>query len=174
MWKKWIFLSSDAICNLFLRVGGVLGFELNTNVETFDVECSETWIRKALKGRGLTAYPLSFVVEANPEEASRSAIITIIGGQAKQQVEVVQAGLSSLKRITIVHSNRMFSIPRFRGSDLTGLIKWGDGKSEEYADGSSHTYTTDPPYTVVVGMNGAEEVTLHDLSGVEEVDFSKF
>jgi hypothetical protein len=25
-----------------------------------------------------------------------------------------------------------------------------------------------------VGMNGAEEVTLHDLSGVEEVDFSKF
>ena len=69
--------------------GGVLGFELNTNVETFDVECSETWIRKALKGRGLTAYPLSFVVEANPEEASRSAIITIIGGQAKQQVEVV-------------------------------------------------------------------------------------
>ena len=29
--------------------GGVLGFELNTNVETFDVECSETWIRKALK-----------------------------------------------------------------------------------------------------------------------------
>lgn len=154
--------------------GGVLGFELNTNVETFDVECSETWIRKALKGRGLTAYPLSFVVEANPEEASRSAIITIIGGQAKQQVEVVQAGLSSLKRITIVHSNRMFSIPRFRGSDLTGLIKWGDGKSEEYADGISHTYTTDPPYTVVVGMNGAEEVTLHDLSGVEEVDFSKF
>ena len=87
---------------------------------------------------------------------------------------MVQAGLSSLKRITIVHSNRMFSIPRFRGSDLTGLIKWGDGKSEEYADGSSHTYTTDPPYTVVVGMNGAEEVTLHDLSGVEEVDFSKF
>ena len=79
-----------------------------------------------------------------------------------------------IKRITIVHSNRMFSIPRFRGSDLTGLIKWGDGKSEEYADGSSHTYTTDPPYTVVVGMNGAEEVTLHDLSGVEEVDFSKF
>ena len=74
-----------------------MGFELNTNVETFDVECSETWIRKALKGRGLTAYPLSFVVEANPEEASRSAIITIIGGQAKQQVEVVQAGLSSLK-----------------------------------------------------------------------------
>ena len=154
--------------------GGILGFELNTNVETFDVECSEIWIRKGLKGRGLTAYPLSFVVEANPEEASRSAIITIIGGQAKQQVEVVQAGLSSLKRITIVHSNRMFSIPRFRGSDLTGLIKWGDGKSEEYADGSSHTYTTDPPYTVVVGMNGAEEVTLHDLSGVEEVDFSKF
>ena len=124
--------------------GGVLGFELNTNVETFDVECSETWIRKALKGRGLMAYPLSFVVEANPEEASRSAIITIIGGQAKQQVEVVQAGLSSLKRITIVHSNRMFSIPRFRGSDLTGLIKWGDGKSEEYADGSSHTYTIRP------------------------------
>ena len=58
--------------------------------------------------------------------------------------------------------------------DLTGLFKWGDGKLEEYADGSSHTYTTDPPYTVVVGMNGAEEVTLHDLSGVEEVDFSKF
>lgn len=65
---------------------------------------------------------IELVVEANPEEASRSAIITIIGGQAKQQVEVVQAGLSSLKRITIVHSNRMFSIPRFRGSDLTGLI----------------------------------------------------
>ena len=28
--------------------------------------------------------------------------------------------------------------------DLTGLIKWGDGKLEEYADGSSHTYTIRP------------------------------
>lgn len=60
------------------------------------------------------------------------------------------------------------------GKRLDRTHQWGDGKSEEYADGSSHTYTTDPPYTVVVGMNGAEEVTLHDLSGVEEVDFSKF
>ena len=29
MWKKWIFLSSDAICNLFLRVGGELNPEGN-------------------------------------------------------------------------------------------------------------------------------------------------
>ena len=151
-----------------------MGFELNTNVETFDVECSETWIRKALKGRGLTAYPLSFVVEANPEEASRSAIITIIGGQAKT------AGGGGAGRIEFIKTYHYCPFQPYvqhsqvPGSDLTGLIKWGDGKSEEYADGSSHTYTTDPPYTVVVGMNGAEEVTLHDLSGVEEVDFSKF
>lgn len=154
--------------------GGTLGFELNTNVASFEIELSETWIKKVVKTRGLIAYPLSFTVEANTGETPRSAVITITAGQAKQQVKVVQMGMSSLNRLTILHTNRMFSVPQFRGSDLSGTVKWGDGKSEEYAEGGSHTYTTTPPYTVILEMNGAEEVTLLDLVGVEEVDFSKF
>lgn len=154
--------------------GGLLRFELNTNVATFDVELSETWIKEVVKTKGLTTYPLNFMVEANPGETPRSALITIIAGQAKQEVRVVQAGMSSLNRITILHSNSTFTVPLFLGSDLGGTVKWGDGKSEEYTGDNRHIYTTTPPYTVVVEMNDAEEVTLPDLTGVEEVDFSRF
>lgn len=54
--------------------------------------------------------------------------------------------------------------------DLTGLIKWGDGKLEEYADGSSHTYTI-RPHTVVVEMNGVEEVDFLSSDAIRNLSF---
>ena len=47
--------------------------------------------------------------------------------------------------------------------NLTGLIKWGDGKSEEYADGSSHT--------VVLEMNGVEEVDFLSSDAIRNLSF---
>lgn len=155
------------------RKGGNLDFELNTNLSSFEVTVSEAWI-KQVQTRGLTAYPLSFVLEENPDEASRSAVITVAGGEAKQQIRVTQAGTGSLDRITILHTNATFCVPVFKGVGINGIIRWGDGATEEYAEGGKHTYTSTPPYTVVLEMEGAEEVTLPELAGIEEVDLSKF
>lgn len=64
--------------------------------------------------------------------------------------------------------------PVLTGNNPYGYIYWGDGAKESYSPTVGHGYDAAGNYTVTVDAWNAEAVTLNKLTGVTEVDFSKF
>lgn len=69
--------------------GGKLDFAVNANVE-FNVTTDVDWIRQHTESRGLTEYPLSFMVDENVLYEPREGVITITSGSLKQEIRVKQ------------------------------------------------------------------------------------
>lgn len=157
--------------------GGTLDFEINTNVD-FEVNVSEEWIRQVQKSqtvRGLTQKSLHFIIDPNPDNDSREAVITLTAEDAEQSILVHQAGLGQQSRLRIIHTNPTFVAPILRGAYfLGGTVSWGDESTEEYREEISHTYKEEGEYTVTIETQGAEEFTLPDLVNVSALDLSQF
>lgn len=154
--------------------GGRLDFEINTNVD-FEVGVSEEWIRLLPESRGLETRMLQFEVDPNPGKGERVAVITLAGENIEQSITVYQNGLSGASVLHIVHESGDFTLPSIGGSHFYyGLVSWGDGSQEVYAEGASHVYTGSGPHTVSIETHGAEEFSLQNLTGVTEVDLSRF
>jgi uncharacterized protein YajQ (UPF0234 family) len=71
--------------------GGDLKFEVNSNVD-FTVSTTVDWIKQNAGSRGLEAKTLSFTVEENTSDEPREGMITLISGELKQEVKVIQKG----------------------------------------------------------------------------------
>ncbi len=54
------------------------------------------------------------------------------------------------------------------------MIYWGDGESETWTATATHIYSGAAPYQVTYELKRAETVTIESISGLQEVDFSKF
>lgn len=73
------------------------------------------------------------------------------------------------------HEGTDLTIPTFHAStSLSGLILWGDARSEEYTVGATHTYTSSDEHVVTIETWGAESVTFSNLSGISVIDLSDF
>lgn len=70
--------------------GGSLDFTVNTNVD-FTVESSVEWIAQT-DTRGLTEKPLHFTVAENTSDDAREGVITLVAGELKQEIRVIQSG----------------------------------------------------------------------------------
>lgn len=70
--------------------GGLLNFSVSSNVE-FNISISENWI-KQVETRGLTETQLTFAVEENPTEESRTGFIIISSEKIKQEIKISQYG----------------------------------------------------------------------------------
>ncbi len=80
--------------------------------------------------------------------------------------------LSSLK---VVHSNDRMNVPVVTGSEgIFGKVYWGDGEAQNYNANTTHIYKMSGSHTITVETWGAEDVTMNNLSGVTEIDLSKF
>lgn len=79
-------------------------------------------------------------------------------------------------QVTITHSNRSYDkIPSFNPAvDITGTITWSDGETEEWKQNVKHLYTGASPFKVTYDLWKAETVQFNDLTGLAEIDFSKF
>ena len=71
--------------------GGDLKFEVNSNVD-FTVSTTVDWIKQNAGSRGLEAKALNFTVEENTSDEPREGMITLISGELKQEVKVIQKG----------------------------------------------------------------------------------
>ena len=69
--------------------GGTLDFTVNTNVD-FEISTNVDWIKQNTSSRGLVENPLSFTIEGNAAYEAREGIITISGGDLKQEIVVKQ------------------------------------------------------------------------------------
>ena len=75
-------------------VGGGLNFDVNTNVD-FKVTTSVDWIKQHSVSRGLETKPLSFTIDENTSDESREGLIIITSGNLKQEIKVLQKGVSN-------------------------------------------------------------------------------
>ena len=78
------------------RTGGMLSFDVNTNVD-FSVTVAVDWIHQVTT-KGLTTETLTFNIDANESEEAREAIITIAYGDLKQEITVNQGSIAELQR----------------------------------------------------------------------------
>ncbi len=86
-----------------------------------------------------------------------------------------QMPVRNLSTLTIQHSNVRMNVPTINGSEgFFGKVYWGDGESQDYATGINHTYKSENSYTIVIESWETEDVVMSNLSGVTEIDLSKF
>ena len=76
--------------------------------------------------------------------------------------------------LVVKHTLQNFSIPMFEGENISGTIQWGDGSQDDYSDGLSHDFSGQKEYTTSMVVKGVETVTLNDLTGITEIDFTGF
>lgn len=155
-------------------MGGVLDFSVNTNVE-FATEISENWIHQAVSARGLQEVPLSFIIDINPDQSQREAVISFKSGEITQEVKVIQPGRQDKGVLRIVHNNQTFTVPLISGTYFSyGRISWGDGQEEVYQKESVHNYNESGSHTISIELLGAEDVTFNNLIGITELELSDF
>lgn len=68
--------------------GGILNFSVGSNID-FNISVSDGWI-KQIETRGLTEKQLTFSVEENPTEESRTGFIIFSSEKTKQEIKIAQ------------------------------------------------------------------------------------
>ncbi len=86
-----------------------------------------------------------------------------------------QMPTQELSTLQLKHVNKRMSAPIINYPDgVAGKIYWGDGQNQDYKTSAIHTYDEEGTYTIAVESWGANNVTMDNLSGVTEIDLSKF
>lgn len=77
--------------------------------------------------------------------------------------------------LKVVFNNDTFNSPKLTGTSVSGYIYWGDETVERYSPtASTHTYPGVGAYTLRMDVWNAETVTLTGVTGMTELDLSKF
>lgn len=86
-----------------------------------------------------------------------------------------QMPTQELSTLQLKHNNKRMSVPIINyPNGVAGKIYWGDEQSQDYKTNVIHTYAYEGEYTVTIESWGANDVTMDNLSGVTEIDLSKF
>ncbi len=176
---KVIQLQKDAIIvakneYIFESPAAELTFNVSTNLD-FDVNCSVEWIKYVQPTKGLKDVAVKFTIDENTAQTQREGVITISKGETKQQIKIIQYGKELYEStICILHNNIEYIIPGLTGSNINGMIYWGDGSESEYAPNLRHMYSNQQDYLLTIKLNNATEIKLPNLVGIKELDLSKF
>ena len=109
-------------------------------------------------------------VLANESEEARSAEVVIVAGDVKHTVTITQSGIvATSMEVTIAHSNKQMSSPKWGGEAVSGTINWGDGTSEEYAEGVAHEYSDSGSHTAIFTMSGATSFEIETMGDMESL-----
>ena len=109
-------------------------------------------------------------VLANESEEARSAEVVIVAGDVKHTVTITQSGIvATSMEVTIAHSNKQMSSPKWGGEAVSGTINWGDGTSEEYAEGVAHEYSDSGSHTAIFTMSGATSFEIEKIGDMESL-----
>ncbi|MBQ8673535.1 MAG: fimbrillin family protein [Bacteroides sp.] len=76
--------------------------------------------------------------------------------------------------LKITHTNPTFYTPTFTGYNFMGIAYWGDGQQENFSASATHDYATEAPYSVSIETWGAESISLQNIKGITEIDFTEF
>ncbi len=77
--------------------------------------------------------------------------------------------------VAITQKGNSFVTPYFDFSSanyLSGDVFWGDGTSETFTGGSSHTFSDSGTHNITVNAWGTSAITFENLENIEAIDFS--
>lgn len=136
---------------------------------------SQGWITLAVDSGEAGSKVLIAEIDQNDTDAERSGTITVTCKDIRKTITVRQAkDVTVYSILSIEHSCLNWTIPSFSGSSVSGTVDWGDGGSNPYSAGLSHSYTSPKDYTVNFRLAGAESVEIPEMEGISYVDFSQF
>ena len=120
---------------------------------------------------------LHIQVEENLLVSYRDASINLLARanekDVRASVQIVQkCYYDGLRQFTFTHYSNFVMAPLISPSDnIFGIIDWGDSNAEHYAPCLEHSYTLEPPFTVVVRIQDVDEVTFPSIAGITYFDF---
>lgn len=153
------------------HTGQTLTLEFRTNAQ-YSFEIGAEWITPMEDSRAMESYTQSFAVAANDSADMRSTYIKIIAGEVEYTVTVEQAGKPEMFHLTLKHSQKQLQSPEWSGESIRGEVDWGDGTTEEYKEGISHTYTSDGQYKAKFEMENIEGFEIEQLGDIEHLNIA--
>ena len=155
--------------------GEQISFEVKANIDySYQINEGSDWISEE-KARSLVSHYHAFTIAPNSTKKDRIAEITFqsTAKGIKEVLTITQAGQKSI--LKIVHSNEIWDIPIFRGSNVIGNVDWGDNsETDEYSEYLTHQYESSKERNVTVSVRNAESVKLENLIKVSSIDLSAF
>ena len=156
----------------------VLEFKVSANVE-FSVQTEAEWIVEEQTARGLVESNQRFRISANPKTESREGSIVFTSGKLKQTVKVVQEAPEvkptpqpiPIFRLVVKFEGYTFHVPTFTGTDVLGVIRWGDGQEEAYQQDLKHSFAQEGLHEVTFDMKQTQQVEVKSLKGISHLSF---
>ena len=145
-----------------------IGIESNVDIS---VDVASDWATLISVDKGKRCV-IEVHVEENFERAPRNAKVVITSGEICHTVLIMQEKSPQRMSLTIGHSGKDLKTPTWEGEDVRGTIDWGDGRSEEYSEGVSHSYDADGEHKASFDMLGSTSFKLDELEDVNHLDIS--
>ena len=145
-----------------------IAFESNQEV---DVKEEVLWIAV----NGVDAGVIRLTVQENSSESGREADVVITVGELSHKVHIVQMAKppkSEVMELKLGHSDSYLDSPKWGGDVVSGTIDWGDGITEEYAEGASHDYASAESRTAIFRMEGATSFEIERIGSMETLSIS--
>ena len=150
--------------------GGKLDFSVNTNVD-FTVETSVDWIQQVTT-RGLVEKPLSFNIAANVDNEQRQGVISIISGDLKQELVVIQEAVPAIiltqKEYTVKSEGGVIQVDLQSNInyDIRFSANWITEASTRAMSAYTHYFVVSPNDTY--DARSAEIVFINKENNIEE------
>lgn len=111
-------------------------------------------------------------VDENRGSEPRSAEVVITAGDLSHTIMVEQGVKPETMKLTIGHTASTLDSPTWGGSDIRGVVDWGDGTTEEYSEGISHDYADGELHCAQFTMEGATSFRIERVGEIESVMIS--
>lgn len=134
--------------------------------QPFSVEVDVAWITYTVAESG-DRVVLS--VAENSGSEPRSAEVVISAGDLSHRVKVEQGVKPETMQLIVGHTSLSLDSPTWGGSDVRGVVDWGDGTTEEYYEGISHDYADADKRSAQFTMEGATSFRIECVGEIESV-----
>ena len=160
--------------------GGTVDLKFTSTMD-WTAKSNQSWCTVSQNSGSAGDYTLKLNIDRNHTFKSREAVITLKTGTAtdvvSEQVVVSQTQHGAVT-LVIKYQGAKFTAPAFETLQgnlyVEGTIRWGDGKSEVYANSVSHNYADNKEYSVSFELTGVDAVEMSNVIGITEIDFTNF
>lgn len=120
------------------------------------------------------AHSYRFHVDANETFEPREGEVRISACDHAEvwcSVKIRQAE-SRVPRLSLAlrHSQTELCSPTWQGEAPSGVIDWGDGNSEDYVEGATHSYASEGEHTATFDMRDASSFTIKRMGSITDLD----
>lgn len=82
--------------------------------------------------------------------------------------------LNNYGLLRLSSTSTIVSAPQITGTDITGVVYWGDNSQDEYKYPLTHTYTTTGDHNITIETWGGAKLIFSDLINTETIDLTSF